>query len=405
MSFSETTLSTGAVSAGAERKIARTAGYYMAFTALGMVAAVLGPTLPGLAEHTQTELREISYLFMARSLGYLLGALAGGRLYDRLRGHPVMAATLVIMAVTMALTPVIPLLWLLFMVLLVMGIGEGTVDVGGNTLLVWTHRDKVGPFMNGLHFFFGAGAFLAPVIIAQAVRLSGDINWAYWILALLIFPISGWLLRLPSPIAQATAEDRPAGPVNRLLVGLIVFFFFLYVGAEVGFGGWIFTYTITLELTGETYAAYLTSAFWGALTLGRLAAIPLAIRLRPRYMLLGDLLGCLASIGIILLWPDSIVAVWLGTLGLGLSMASIFPTTLNLAERRMPISGQVMSLFFVGASIGAMFLPWLIGQLFDAIGPQAVMGVIMADVWVAVGIFFMLIVHSVRTAAPDEVSL
>ena len=52
-----------------------------------------------------------------------------------------------------------------------MGVAEGALDVGGNTLLIWVHRHKVGPFMNGLHFFFGAGAFLSPIIIAQtAVR-------------------------------------------------------------------------------------------------------------------------------------------------------------------------------------------------------------------------------------------
>jgi hypothetical protein len=35
----------------------------------------------------------------------------------------------------------------------------------------------------------------------------------------------------------------------------------------------IFTYAIKVGLTNETNAAYLTAVFWGALTLGRLAAI------------------------------------------------------------------------------------------------------------------------------------
>jgi hypothetical protein len=34
-----------------------------------------------------------------------------------------------------------------------LGMAEGALDVGGNTLLVWVHQEKVGPFMNGLHFF------------------------------------------------------------------------------------------------------------------------------------------------------------------------------------------------------------------------------------------------------------
>jgi fucose permease len=369
-----------------------------------MVAASLGPTLPGLAAHTQTELREISYLFTARSLGYLIGSLLAGRLYDRIPGHPVIATALLITALTMALTPTIPLLWLLIAVLLIMGIAEGMVDVGGNTLLVWTHREKVGPYMNALHFFFGMGAFISPIIIAQTVKMSDDINWAYWTLALLILPISLWVLRLPSPKGQTDSEDSSAGQVNYLLVILIVFFFFLYVGAEVSFGGWVFTYAVELNLTNETVAAYLTSAFWGSLTIGRLITIPIAMRVRPRYILLTDLAGCLISIGLVLLWRDSLMALWTGTLGLGFSMASIFPTTLNLAERRMPISGHVMSWFFVGASSGAMLLPWLIGQLFDAVGPQMVMQAIMIDLTVMLGIFFVLSNQSMRLAAADEVS-
>jgi fucose permease len=118
--------------------------------------------------------------------------------------------------------------------------------------------------------------------------------------------------------------------------------------------------------------------------------------------LLSNLLGSLASVGIILLWPDSLVAVWLGALGLGLSMASIFPTTLNLAERRMTITGRVMSWFFVGASTGAMFLPWFIGQLFGPFGPQMVMLIILIDLLIATGLFFILISHSARTVAGNE---
>jgi FHS family Na+ dependent glucose MFS transporter 1 len=396
MSLSETTISPEPTSVTSNQKIAKTAGYYLAFIALGMVTASLGPTLPGLAEHTQTQLREISFLFMARSSGYLISSLLGGRLYDRLPGHPVMAVVLVMMALTMLLTPVIPLLWLLIMVLLVLGMAEGMVDVGGNTLLVWVHRHKVGPFMNALHFFFGLGAFVSPIIIAWAVKLSGDINWAYWTLALLILPVALWLLRLSSPVAQTIAKDDPTGQTNHLLVALIMFFFFLYVGAEVGFGGWIFTYAVTLNLTTETFAAYLTSGFWGALTAGRLLSVPLAARLRPRFILLGDLLGCLASVGIILIWPNSLTAAWIGALGLGFAMASIFPTTLLLAERRMAITGRVMGWFFVGASMGGMFLPWFIGQLIDAVGPQMLMLTLIVDLMVATGIFFVLIAQSTR---------
>ena len=49
----------------------------------------------------------------------------------------------------------------------------------GNTLLVWVHPARVGPVMNALHFFFGLGAFLSPILIAWAMRGTGDLIHAY----------------------------------------------------------------------------------------------------------------------------------------------------------------------------------------------------------------------------------
>jgi fucose permease len=397
----ETTLAPEATHPVAGR-LSKTAAYYVAFVALGLTTAALGPTLRSLAENTQATLGEISFLFTARSLGYLFGSLIGGRLYDRIPGHPVMALMIIGVAIGLALIPTASLLWLLIGLMLLVGLSEGAVDVGGNTLLVWVHRHLVGPYMNGLHFFFGVGALLSPIIIAQVRQISGDITWAYWLLALLVAPTALWLLRLPSPPAQAVSKDGPVGQVNHRLVALIVLFFFLYVGAEVGFAGWISTYTVTLNIAGDTVADYLTSAFWGALTAGRLLAIPIAARVRPRYILLSDLLGCVASVALILIWPGSLVAVWLGTLGLGLAMASVFPTTISLAERRMTVTGQVTGWFFVGASAGGMCLPWLIGQLFEPLGPQVVMLTLLIDLILGLGILLVMLAYSSPTTAKME---
>lgn len=380
------------------QRIAKTAGYFAAFVVLGLATASLGPTLPGLAERTGTDLAEISVLFTAWALGYLLGSVLAGWLYDHVPSHPVLTVVLAAMAAAMALIPAIPLLWLLVAVILLLGVAGGTLDVGGNALLVWVHRDKVGPFMNGLHFFFGLGAFLSPVIVAQAVRISGSISWAYWVLAALILPVLVWLARLRSPSPQTTSEDDPATRVDHLLVALIAVFFFLYVGAETSFGGWIFSYATGMGLADEAAAAYLTSAFWGALTLGRLLAIPIAARFKPASMLVGDLAGCLASLAVILLWPGAAAAMWIGALGLGLSMASIFPTVISLAESRMTITGRVTSWFFVGASLGGMTLPWLIGQLFESVSPRVTILAVGVNLLVASAVFGWLNAHSKQRA-------
>ncbi len=154
-----------------------TAGYYGAFLMLGLAAAVLGPTLPGLATQTRTTISQISIVFSARSFGYLLGAFLGGRLFDRFPGHPILAVVLGLMAIIIAAVPFLSSLWFLTLFILPLGIIEGVIEIGGNTLLVWLHKENTGPFMNGLHFFFGIGAFLSPLIAGQVLLHTGEIRW------------------------------------------------------------------------------------------------------------------------------------------------------------------------------------------------------------------------------------
>jgi MFS transporter, FHS family, Na+ dependent glucose transporter 1 len=374
----------------------QTIAYFAAFVALGLSSSSMGPTIPGLAENAQTDLKNISLLFTARSLGYLLVSIRGGRLYDKQRGNRVMAVALLAMAALLALVPALPALWLLLLAILLTGIAEGALDIGGNTLLVWVHGKRVAPFMNALHFFFGVGAFLSPIIVVQLMLINSSIKAAYWALALLMLPVAFWVLRLPSPAPQAASTEPAEVRANPRLVAFIAVFFFLYLGAELGFGNWIFTYLITLNLGDKAVAGYLNSAFWGALTLGRLLAIPLAARFQPRVILLSNLLGAVLSIVVILLWQQSFAAVCAGTIGFGLSMASIFPTTFSFAERRLTITGQVTGWFLVGASAGAMFLPWLIGQLFEKLGAPVMMLIILIDLLAASLVFVMLLLNSSR---------
>jgi FHS family Na+ dependent glucose MFS transporter 1 len=177
------------------------------------------------------------------------------------------------------------------------------------------------------------------------------------------------------------------------LLGLIMAFMFVYVGAEVGVGGWLYTYAVEMGLANTTAAAYLTSVYWGAFMLGRLLSIPIAARVRPRTILLVDLAGCVLSLSLMVLLPESAWSVWVGAFGVGLFIASIFPTVLTWAERRMTMSGVATSMFLVGSSLGAMLIPWLIGQLFDRYGPGVTMPTILITVLMSCVILVILMVY------------
>ena len=374
--------------------------YYLSFILLGASTAASGPSLPKLAEHTSSGLDRISLIFVFGSLGYLIGSYFGGRAYDRLPGHKLMAIAVLGLALVTALIPVAPALWLLLLAMFLSGLASGILDVGCNTLLLWTHGKNAGPFMNGLHFFFGVGSFIAPLILARVLIQTGDIYWLFWSVAIACLPIAIWSWFLPQPSTHTEAQERNNAPFPVLPVFLIVILFVLYVGLELGFANWIYTYALSLGLGDAVTSAYLTSGFWGSFTLGRLLGVWVSTRARPQMILYADLLGCAISTIIIMLWKDSTLALWIGSIGLGISMASIFPTFLMLAGERLKLTGAITGWFLVGSGAGSMLLPWLIGQIFVATGPQAMTTVLLIDI--VVMLLVLLLFVSQRVVTPVE---
>jgi fucose permease len=118
-------------------------------------------------------------------------------------------------------------------------------------------------------------------------------------------------------------------------------------------------------------------------------------------MLLIDLIGAAISIGVILLLPGWGPALWIGTFGFGLSLASFYASAMNFAESRMPITGRVTSYILVGANTGSMTLPWLIGQLFDLVGPRAMMGTIGIDIVASLALLGVTLAYVRRLPVRD----
>ncbi len=353
-----------------KRPVVLISTYFLAYIMLGMTTATLGPSLPYLAANVGTSLKGISSLFIAHRLGYMAGSFGGGRLYDRVSGNRLMAGMLLIMVAGMLAVPVVPILGILIAILFLLGAAEGTVDVGGNILLVWTRPPRIGSLMNALHLFFGLGALISPLILARMIRRTAGIRWGYWLIAALIVPIALLLLPQESP-QPAPAPGAGSARRGRLLLPLLIAaFFFFHVAAESSYGAWIYTYSLTKKLAGQVSAGYLTSAFWGAFTFGRLATIFLALRVNAKIQLGGSVAGALLSMLVLMIWPDSVSAIWIATFAYGISLAGLFPGSITLASENLHMTGGVTGFFLVGSSLGAMAVPWLIGQFFESVGPQ-----------------------------------
>jgi fucose permease len=240
--------------------------------------------------------------------------------------------------------------------------------------------------MNALHCFYGVGAMISPMI----VNAAGELDSAYWILAMSLLPAAGWLSMCASPNLPATAASSTAHNQtnhNPILAAFVVLFLFCQ-GAEAGFGGWIYVIAGDHGFS-DGAATKLLSSFWATFTIGRVLAIVIATRVRPKWMLTIDLLGALASTIVLLTVPGP-TGLWLGTLGLGISLASVFPAALALAGECMPLTGAVTSRIFVGASVGTITMPWIIGESF-ILGAQAPILAVLLNLAAATAVFLLIV--------------
>jgi len=367
-----------------------------AFIVLGSGTLLLGPSLDSLRDAAGVSKSRIGLLFTATAIGYLLGSLAAGRVLQRQPAHRVLAIGAFIMSAALLSITTVHALGTLALFEALLGLGAGLVDVTGNTVVLWIH--KGGPIMNALHLCFGIGATLAPVLVGRSLAWSDGIAWAYVIVAA-AFAVLGLLaLSRPSPTDPHMVGERGLPSGKGKLVALGVAFFVSYVGVELGFSGWIFDYGVARGLDRVGQASWLGTGFLAAFTLGRLLSIPIAGRLRPLAVLGGDVLLCVVGLAILLMGRSDLAAMWAGTVVFGLGTASMFPTMLSLAEPHIPSTSAVTSAFLVGAALGSMFVPWIIGALIDRSGASAMPWVVLAGTVICA----LVIVAFDRTAKRDS---
>lgn len=266
--------------------------------------------------------------------------------------------------------------------------------------------------MQALHFSFAAGAFASPIIAKllfgpevvggagagdnstialvtvdhvtaapDAHRMMRYVHstlrsmWAYIVIGSFVLLISLLFFVLYSRScgdARDKAQNQASGsgsgkPLvakhHTALILLLFFFFFGYVGAEVAYGSFIFTYAKDYAGMAPQQAAGLNSLFWGTFAACRGLAIFFAACMSPGAMILLSLVGSTVSSLLLCLFSRQRVALWLCTGLYGASMATTFPSGISWVEQYTTVTGRSAATFVVGAALGEMVLPVLVGFL------------------------------------------
>lgn len=390
--------------------VRRSIGYFALFICLGLDMSVIGPTLPALATQTGTSVGEMGLAFLLGAIGGTIGTLLGGWLFDWAPGRVVLGAAEMLSASLLALVPHVPWIGALMALFVIKGVAGGVIGSGANTLLLWTHGGKAGPYLNALHFFWGLGAFLSPFLLGLLITAGGSYWQAYLILAIFDFAVGAAVLlnlRSPMPITKLPADPSAAKSASWYLVPIVLsamFFLFFYVSAELTFGGWIYTYAVTLGLADPATAAYLTSLFWLTFTLGRLISIAAAFRFSPAQILAAALAGCVVFLGLLTSFSSSPAMLWIAAAGVGFSMAPIWPSGYTLAVQSIRLTARVSAVIMLGDSVGGMVLPGLTGLFMEQAGAAAMTLLVLASVAATFVAFLAILAFRTRGAETDLLS-
>jgi fucose permease len=347
---------------------------YLTYLLFGAFTAAVGPVLGELADQTSSTLATIGGVVTLLFVGAIVAQVLAGPLTDRFGHKAVLVASLIVLAAGMlAFTNARALPWMLGLALFA-GLGQGGVDMGANLVVADAAPGKSTSALNLLHFFFGLGAFIGPALVGLAIVLTGSGLIVHWVIAglfaLLAIAISAFLRVSARPDDAGPRIEEPPSDGLKIylspLLWLMAILLLVYVGVEISLGSWISAYMGISTGALPQVGAWITSAYWAALALGRLAGAAASARLTRMQLLSvalgGSLLGGLGLfIGRGAVLPTVVSLAWIA-----FSYATVYPTTVALGNAVFARDrGKAISVMIALGSAGAAIFPFFAGGLLE----------------------------------------
>jgi fucose permease len=347
---------------------------FAAFILIGASDGTVGVLLPSMRAHYGVNMAMVGLVFLTATAGYLIAALSSGPLVGRLGRRWFLmlgAASFLLGAATFSLMPPFGAVLL---VVLAIGFGAGIIDAGLNAYFAALPGNTAK--LNYLHAFYGAGAWLGPIVASGLLAAQFGWNSVYLIWAALSLAVLiGFGLAFRGQ--QTAMHHTTTGDGRNVLLAALrlrvvwlgALFLLFYVGIEVSLGSWSYSF-LTEERHGPTLlSGWAVSGYWLGLTLGRLTLGHLARRVGNRRLIEGCMAGVL--LGVLLIWLAPIGAVSaVGLVLTGFSLGPIFPTTIALMSALVEARILPSAIGFLASlgSMGAAFFPWLAGNLAQQVG-------------------------------------
>lgn len=352
---------------------------FFVFAVNGLYAMILGSLLPIISNEYGLNNTMSGALLSAHQAGNLIAGFIAGVLplyLGRKKAIMFLCSFVVMGFLIMILTgnPVLLILGFLFT-----GISRGSISNFNNTIVNEVSNSSPAA-LNFLHSIFAIGALIAPFLVIICTNIGGDKGWKIAAGVIIVLAITSIFLFSKMKIND-TAKEKEKVKISyeflknrHFLISAGILFF--YLCAEATINGWMVKYFIDSRIMTIEYAQKLASLLWVVILVGRLTCAFLGDKVSKKTLLLTTSIGT-AGFYLLLLSSQNLTVITIAIMGLGLSMAGIYPTTISNIGNTIKAYPMSMGVLLMVSGIGAIMMPIITGALSDAFGILAGMSAIV----------------------------
>ncbi|MDG5472354.1 MFS transporter [Jeotgalibacillus sp. ET6] len=347
---------------------------YLAFISLGLPDSVLGAAWPVMQRDLGVPIETAGLLFMTIAGGTIISSLVSGKILKRFGTGNVAAFSTLLTAGALTGFFAAPSISWLFLFALPLGLGAGAIDAGLNDYVA-THYHA--HHMSWLHSFWGVGATIGPVIMAQFIAgepawrngylAIASIQFALMLILFVTLPLWGKVKSKPfaqKEMAKEEVHTTTAKPLKISGVRLALTAFFFYCGVEALVGLWGSSFLVEVKNLPAATAAKWVSFYFAGITIGRFITGFMTFKLSSRTLIRSGQALALTGAGLLFL-PLPAAFSLAGFVLIGLGLAPIFPSMLQETPVRFgqEHSQTIMGYQMAFAYTGSTFLPPLFGLM------------------------------------------
>jgi len=342
----------------------------------GLVLASWVPHIPAVKDAHALSDGELGLVLLALAAGAVLALPVAGWLVGRLGSRLMTSLAAAGFCLVLPLPLVSPSVPWLALSLLVLGAGNGTLDVSMNAQAVALERQYGRPILSSFHGLFSLGGFAGAAIAGLAMSGGMGDRTHVTVTALVgagaVASVLSWLVPSAGPAGRpGPVFVRPARAL--LGLGLLAFGGLL---AEGAMADWSAVYLRDALATSPAVAAAGFTAFSLAMAAGRFGGDRLAAGLGPARLLRGSAALAAAGLGVALLIGRPAAAiVGFGLVGLGI--ANVIPILFSAAGRIRGVpAGTALAAVATTGYFGFLAGPPLIGLTAELTGLPLALGLV-----------------------------